>query len=273
MGSWLLCIPSQLLQSHISNEQHAKILLRAFGALRLLKSRHRIIPDEASYRALMVACGRSKSDRRIELVKIFGMLRSDGIFPSAVTLGQYTRAIAEGFSKRSSISQDEINDNSTALPDSDFQHRINEDNILNALDEHLEILEEAGRKWRQRSSNRDGKSNRENPIDMTMEVQNDISSKDRPSDRNDLPFSTQNQTESGNKRSKENRKSNQSWSPILYATSFAHVTKDHVISKPFHKANFKFIALWSRATECISCGYIPFDEEVQAVRFDICILI
>jgi hypothetical protein len=31
------------------------------------------------------------------MVKLFGLLRSDGIFPSAVTLGQYTRAVAEGY--------------------------------------------------------------------------------------------------------------------------------------------------------------------------------
>jgi len=37
---------------------------------------------------MMVACGRADSDRRQELVKLFGLLRSDGIFPSAVTLGQ-----------------------------------------------------------------------------------------------------------------------------------------------------------------------------------------
>jgi hypothetical protein len=32
---------------------------------------------------LTVACGRSRSDRRVELVKLFGLLRSDGVFPSA----------------------------------------------------------------------------------------------------------------------------------------------------------------------------------------------
>ena len=62
--------------------------------------KQRIVPDEAAYRALIVACGRTNSDRRVELVKLFGLLRSDGIFPSAVTLGQYTRALAEGYSKR-----------------------------------------------------------------------------------------------------------------------------------------------------------------------------
>jgi len=35
------------------------------------------------------------------VVKLFAHLRSDGIFPSAVTLGQYTKAIAEGCSKQS----------------------------------------------------------------------------------------------------------------------------------------------------------------------------
>jgi hypothetical protein len=75
-------------------------LLRALGYLRLLLSKQISVPDEAAYRrALIVACGRTKNDRRMELVKLFGLLRLDGIFPSAVTLGQYTRALAEGYSK------------------------------------------------------------------------------------------------------------------------------------------------------------------------------
>ncbi|OEU10689.1 DENN-domain-containing protein [Fragilariopsis cylindrus CCMP1102] len=95
LGTWLLCIPTLVSQSNISHELQSRYLLRAFGALRLLRSKQKIIPDEAAYRALIVACGRSKNDRRAELVRLFGHLRSDGIFPSAVTLGQYTRALAE----------------------------------------------------------------------------------------------------------------------------------------------------------------------------------
>jgi len=86
-----LCIPSQVAQPDLSQEQQSRYFLRALGAIRLLRHKQRIIPDEAAYRALMVACGRTTSDRRVELVKLFGLLRSDGIFPSAVTLGQYTR--------------------------------------------------------------------------------------------------------------------------------------------------------------------------------------
>ena len=52
--------------------------------------------------SLIIACGRVDSDRRQDVVKLCGLLRSDGIFPSAVTLGQYTRAIAEGYSKQNS---------------------------------------------------------------------------------------------------------------------------------------------------------------------------
>ena len=102
-----MCIPSQVAQRHLSYEQQSRYLLRALGALRLLRSKQRIVPDEAAYRALIVACGRTKSDRRMELVKLFGLLRSDGIFPSAVTLGQYTKALAEGYSKQSIGSPDD----------------------------------------------------------------------------------------------------------------------------------------------------------------------
>ena len=51
------------------------------------------------------------SDRRQDVIKLFGLLRSDGIFPSAVTtLGQYTRAIAEGYSKQSTGNANTISD-------------------------------------------------------------------------------------------------------------------------------------------------------------------
>lgn len=96
-----MCIPNQLCQSNISVNEKSKILLRALGALRTLRSHRRIVADEAAYRALIVACGKCGTDRRIELMKLYGLMRTDGIFPNAVTLGQYTRAIAEGFSRRS----------------------------------------------------------------------------------------------------------------------------------------------------------------------------
>lgn len=83
LGSWLLCIPALVSQGRLSHDQQSRYLLRALGALRLMRSKQRIVPDEAAYRALMVACGRSRSDRRVELVKLFGLLRSDGVFPSA----------------------------------------------------------------------------------------------------------------------------------------------------------------------------------------------
>jgi hypothetical protein len=61
LGSWLLCIPPLMSQSSYSLEQQSRFLLRALGALRILRSKQRIVPDEAAYRALMVACGRSRS--------------------------------------------------------------------------------------------------------------------------------------------------------------------------------------------------------------------
>jgi len=65
------------------------------------------------------------------------LLRHDGIFPSAVTLGQYTRAIAEGFSKRSV-------ENTTSCTYAKVEI------ALNRLDENLSMLEEAGKRWRHR---------------------------------------------------------------------------------------------------------------------------
>lgn len=100
LGVWLMCIPSQLCQPHLTLNEKSDILLRALGALRTLRSHRRIICDEAGYRALIVACGKCGTDRRVELMKLYGLMRSDGIFPNAVTLGQYTKAIADGYSAK-----------------------------------------------------------------------------------------------------------------------------------------------------------------------------
>lgn len=45
-----MCIPAQVSQEFQSVEQQNTYLMRALGALRLLRSRNRIVPDEAGYR-------------------------------------------------------------------------------------------------------------------------------------------------------------------------------------------------------------------------------
>jgi hypothetical protein len=131
-----MCIPTQLSQPNLSLNDKSTILLRALGALRTLRSHRRITADEAAYRALIVACGKCGTDRRVELMKLFGLMRTDGIFPNAVTLGQYTRAIAEGYSKRAEDAQGkvgmQISVNGTQTP-APFN--------LDILDNNLQILE------------------------------------------------------------------------------------------------------------------------------------
>ena len=50
LNAWLMCIPSQVSQRFQNSDQQNTYLLRALGALRLLRSKHRIVPDEAGYR-------------------------------------------------------------------------------------------------------------------------------------------------------------------------------------------------------------------------------
>lgn len=280
LGAWLLCIPSQVSQSQTSPEQQAKFLLRAFGAMRLLRSRQRIIPDEASYRALMVACGRSKSDRRVELVKLFGLLRSDGIFPSAVTLGQYTRAIAEGFSRRSTgLTENDAYEDSII----DLEGNISIETALNALDRNLEVLEEAGRKWRQRPNGRDAATTNENPLDVTIDIENIDSAKEAFYDQNSISeYGILNDAKSyepspdKSVTTKMNKKSQHAWSPIMHSSSFVPIqilqpnlvqTDSPTQNSSLQKSDFMFLSLWSRVSSCESCNYVLLDEEVQAVSF------
>ena len=221
----------------------------------------------------MVACGRSKSDRRMELVKLFGLLRSDGIFPSAVTLGQYTRAIAEGFSRRSTDTQE----SNSSFEDSNSINAkhgsINVECALNALDGNLEYLEEAGRKWRQRPNNRSDSRSNENPIDSTTEIENnDEGTTSAKSASQGNPSSESIKTSSNGPR-----RSQVTWSPLLFSSSFAPMTDLPTSVNKFdskniflvEKQDFIFVAIWSRTSKCEYCNYIPLDEEVQAVRLSL----
>jgi hypothetical protein len=245
LGSWLLCIPAQLSQAHLSHEQQSRYLLRALGALRLVRSKQRIVPDEAAYRALMVACGRARSDRRVELVKLFGLLRSDGIFPSAVTLGQYTKALAEGYSKRSSglVQEDdlggvEVTESGSksgrfSIVGSNQKGSIDFDACLSAMDGNLSILETQGRRWRHRSG-----------AERTTAGQ---------------PGENASNIEAEQKRKRHLQKS---WLPVVFSSSFAPTSSEELLADGL--AGIRLTALWSRTRSCGSCGYIPFEEEVQA---------
>ena len=244
LGTWLLCIPTLVSQSNISHELQSRYLLRAFGALRLLRSKQKIIPDEAAYRALIVACGRSKNDRRAELVRLFGHLRSDGIFPSAVTLGQYTRALAEGYSKRAVGTVDD-DSGGVEMSESicmDLQAgpiRKNREAILSALDGSLANLEESGRRWSQ-------KTNSEKNNDTIIEDPSSFNLK-------------------ANERQKKTRNNNKSWLPVLLSSSFVESSAEELTRKDVssYVTDVQLTAMWSRTVACKECGYIPFDEEVQ----------
>lgn len=238
LGAWLVCIPALVSQPYLSHEQQSKYLLRALGALRLLRSKQRIVPDEAAYRALIVACGRTMSDRRMELVRLFGLLRSDGIFPSAVTLGQYTKALAEGYSKQSSLGP--VEDEGAAADVNEaskepavgrgLRNAMDPESRLNALDGNLTDLEDSGRKWRQKSVT-------EKLLDTTVD---------------DLNTSV---LESKGGRTK--KKSSKPWLPVSFSSSFVPPRPGDAASSQsgLKKKNIRLLALWSRTKSC-DCKYL-----------------
>ena len=205
----------------------------------------------------MIACGRASSDRRVEVVKLFGLLRSDGIFPSAVTLGQYTRAIAEGFSKRSSGAPDD------KLTESVLRQSLTEDEefvadlgntdagtILNVIDASLSILEDSGKRWRHRQSreNKTGDNNAEE-------------AQDTGKGQNIHPAGT---LSPSTKHVQSKAKSlHKSWLPASCSTSFAPTLSGQTVND-LSIDDFEFVALWSRTAICESCSYIPLDEEVMS---------
>mmetsp|Transcript_29663 Transcript_29663/g.71384 ORF Transcript_29663/g.71384 Transcript_29663/m.71384 type:complete len:1767 (+) Transcript_29663:2-5302(+) len=250
LGAWLLCIPTFVAQNHISRQTQSKYLLYALGALRLLRGKRRIVPDEAAYRALIVACGRTKSDRRMELVKLFGLLRSDGIFPSAVTLGQYTRALAEGYSKRSigttedSVRQTDDPTTENAKPEivATVPKILEPGLFLSSLDGNLNSLEEAGRRWRQKK----------------YQEQDPVSSQEKPALNDTSQLVQVDQIK---------KRSSKPWLPVSMSSSFLlHTRSPESVpsSGRLEKESIRLVAIWSRTQVCESCGYVLFDEEIQA---------
>lgn len=243
LGAWLMCIPSQVSQPGLSQEQQSRYLLRALGALRLIRSKQRLVPDEAAYRSLMVACGRIGSDRRIELVKLFGLLRQDGIFPSAVTLGQYTKALAEGYSKRSiGMTDDEFGGVEVTVSGS-YEGRFslspksdaNCESFLNVFDGNLAVLEDSGRRWRQRQSKESGTSQ------YGYQSAGNLQGEDFQKKQTTKP-----------------------WIPVFTSSSFVPFQSELKGTDPLKLENVKFVALWSRTRACDNCSYILLDEEVQS---------
>lgn len=232
LGAWLLCVPTQVAQKSLSPDQQTCYLMRALGAMRVMRSKHRIVPDEATYRAMMVACGRCQSDRRVELVKLFGLLRSDGIFPNAMTLGQYTKALAEGYSKRSvagTPGQDEdvgveVSASGSKLGLGLLGGTMKEKNfssVLSNMDPSLEYLESHGKRWRQKSSDRD----------LGEEI-------------------------NGRKK-----RSSKPWLPVVMTSSLLPNVAGREAIKP---PATTLVAMWSRNRSCSHCCYVPLEEEIQA---------
>lgn len=273
LGAWLLCVPALVAQPFLTHEQQSKYLLRALGALRHLRSKHRIIPDEAAYRALIVACGRTMSDRRMELVKLFGLLRSDGIFPSAVTLGQYTKALAEGYNKQRSTGISEEEATGFEVTES-FSRDMRSGNLLKScadpevalasLDRNLANLEESGRRWRQKT----------------------MTEKEIGTNHDD----TTTMFETGKGHDKMRKKGSKLWLPVVTSWSLAPSRQDenNARSTPLVPDQTRLVAMWSRTKSCdckchrstgphkispalialpfrlVACAYIPLEEEVQA---------
>lgn len=245
LGAWLMCIPAQISQSNLSTDEKSKVLVRALGALRTLRSHRRIVADEAAYRALIVSCGRCGTDRRVELMKLYGLMRNDGIFPDAVTLGQYTRAIAEGYSNRSADSNgdgDKLGMQLLVSPSS-RQSEMKSSFDLELLDASLSTLQESGMRWKSRGGG---------------------NATPRPQETNAQPSISQSKTFETVATTQRTSKSKRPWHPVYCSSSLFPMKGDKGTNSLKKAKNIRLVALWSRATCCKSCSYVPLDEEIQS---------
>jgi hypothetical protein len=216
--------------------------------MRLVRNRQRIIPDEASYRAMMVACGIAATDRRVELTKLFGLMRADGIFPSAVTLGQYTRALAEGYSKRSTELANDMSAPGVEVTVAGNGPGLQESILLNSLDGDIAMLEESGRRWRTRlSQNRDWEHHQDGDASVSQPVR-------------EIHV---NSSTSGKERRKRSS-APKPWHPVAISSSFVPFRENQAAYSNSLIDRVTVVALWSRTTACGGCSYVPLDEEIQS---------
>lgn len=246
-----MCIPSQLSQPRLSISEKSKILLRSLGALRTLRSYRRIVADEAAYRALIVACGRCGTDRRVELTKLYGLMRADGIFPNAVTLGQYTKSIAEGYSNASVDESTKVG-MQVVISSPGFIKSDGESFALEVFDVNLFYLEESGLKWR--SSGSSGPARSEHTVTHTNDASSDV--------ERGQPVAVSPAKTFDTSTSQKSLKSKRSWIPICCSSSFLANSKLDGYSDRLD--SIRLLALWSRNSFCKSCAYIPLDEEIQS---------
>ena len=217
--------------------------------------------DEAAYRALIAACGRSGNDRRMELVKLFGLLRSDGIFPSAVTLGQYTRALAEGYSKRSFGMPDDhhsgvevtVSASNDGRIEVSGKELIDAEALMNAFDGNLAVLEDSGRRWRQRHTH-----GRETPGQRRLSAANDDKSVGTASSGTPRAGTTD------PSQRPERRSGQKSWLPVTISSSFVPSVQKAFNDNGGIGIETRVVAIWSRTRACESCAYVPLDEEIQS---------
>lgn len=168
---------------------------------------------------------------------------------------QYTRAIAEGFSKRSSgRANSSIVDH--CIEDDDLASVLDildADHPFDFLDGNLIELEESGNRWRSsRETNHVGK----------IDVDENVASR-KTSDNNDAQEASR--KESKKKRSRK-RRHKVPWSPVQSSSSFSpHWKPIRPPDETFDFLNdFQFVAMWSRTTVCPSCSHTLLDEEIQA---------
>ena len=172
---------------------------------------------------------------------------------------QYTRAIAEGFSKRSSgISDSSVVESngadatttSTTVKDDIFLGPLGNKDLITMLnlDRNITELEDSGRRWRhKRDKRRSGDKEIEQNIDeehMPQSGTQDISSK----------------------KIQYKRKQHKPWLPVSCSSSFSPHFDMSEFKGDFSDlvTSFKFFALWSRSTTCRKCDHVLMDEEIQA---------
>lgn len=131
------------------------------------------------------------------------------------------------------------------------KEEIDAEGLLNSCDGNLAILEDSGRRWRQRQAN---------PRQSTSQRKISFPKDERIVD---TPPPVDPRGMDPNQRPAEKR-SSRPWQPVTTSSSFVPFEQKTVSKDGKLNIDTHVLAIWSRTRACASCSYVPLDEEIQS---------
>jgi len=259
-AAWFLCLPAALL--HTPLDAREALLICAFGCLEKMQSVYALVPDEALYRALFVACGLAAQSGNFskEVVCLWKELQSHGIQPNAATLGQYTKAVVDAQSRDNCAASSSPGGRRHEIRSSCHRaFNLTTDSFVGLGD-----LDIRGRHWRAKAeevANQGAEADKNSESETVPVMRNGGAGEEVPMDSQYAALNSHPQAK-----------------VLQLSSSILNLSMNGVCIDPpslmkssspkketyHHKSSIKVTAIWSGSKHSEDCAYRPLDEEIMA---------